>query len=101
MIDSSNQAIARRLGDFLTQIGHNPNSLAKKLGYKRSSTIYNAVSGSVAPNTKLWSDIATAYPNLDFNWLLKGSAPAPQNMGGLVKEVRGLRDLIINLPNKL
>ena len=49
-----------------------PNEFAKSLGYERAMIIYNVLNGKSAISIKLCATICTKYPEISYQWLLKG-----------------------------
>jgi hypothetical protein len=65
-------AIHERITELLTFLHITPYQFAKVLGYERKNKIYNLVQGRTAPSWEMLSDIATHYPHISMEWLIRG-----------------------------
>lgn len=69
-----NTDISARITQFIDFMNSNPNDFAKKLGYKRSQTIYDIINNKVNPSFDFFNRLySTEYSEIiNSKWLLTG-----------------------------
>jgi repressor LexA len=64
--------IQERIKELIHFLDITPYQFAKTLGYERKNKIYNLVGGKNAPSWEMLSDIATHFPQVSMEWLVRG-----------------------------
>lgn len=69
-----NTEISARIAEIIEEIGENPSSFAKHLGYQRAQTIYDILSGKSAPSYDFFNKLANTEisARINLQWLLTG-----------------------------
>ena len=83
-MSEKNAEISARVAEMIEILGETPNSFAKKLGYSRSQTLYDILSGKSAPSYDFFRKLAISEFSaiINLRWLLTGR--------GEVKEMASL-----------
>jgi hypothetical protein len=66
--------ISERVAQVIDNVGSNPNSFSKELGYKRSQAIYDIVNGKANPSFDFFNKfMSTEYSErISLRWLITG-----------------------------
>ena len=69
-----NTEISARISEIIEHLGVSPNNFAKLLGYERSQTVYDVISGKSAPSYDFFNRLAASENSAVFSmrWLLTG-----------------------------
>ncbi len=80
-MERKNAEISARIAEMIENLGANPNSFAKMLGYARAQTIYDIINGKSAPSYDFFNRFAnTGYSDIiDLQWLLTGKGSMMKN----------------------
>ncbi len=81
-------AINQRIAQFIDSRNMNPNRFAREAGYKRPDNIYNVYTGRTKPSWEMLEAIANRFPELNMNWLLRGTGEMTQT-GSEVPDTNG------------
>lgn len=77
-MSQKNAEISARVEELVKILGETPNSFAIKLGYNRSQTIYDIISGKSAPSYDFFRKFALSEysETISLKWLLTGNGEA-------------------------
>lgn len=73
-MSTKNTEISARVAEMIEILDETPNSFAKRLGYSRSQTLYDILSGKSAPSYDFFHKFATSEFSaiVSLRWLLTG-----------------------------
>ncbi|MGL4520824.1 MAG: hypothetical protein ACRCUJ_14445 [Phocaeicola sp.] len=88
-MDKKNTDISARVAETIELLGETANSFAKTLGYKRSQTVYDIISGKSAPSYDFFNKFANAEFSVCVNikWLLTGKGQPIEQSKDVVEEL--------------
>lgn len=96
-----------KMKELLKELNISPTSLSRILGYKNPSSIFNIIYGTkTLKNSSIINRILTEFPQVNVNFLTKGTKPIliekkkSNNETELLKEISNKLDLIIELIKK-
>lgn len=73
-MSNKNSEISARVAEMINLLDETPNSFAKALGYTRSQTIYDIISGKSAPSYDFFNKFAISEysETINLRWLITG-----------------------------